>query len=341
MQGLTSARHEVAAVVMLALLSGACGQPAAPPEDPLEDAEAEAAAAAAAMTNPFREFGITANNAFFYYDDVERATAFYTDTLGVDLVADYDFAKILRLAATSYLILVDAEMGMHSTDEPKSVVLSLVTDELEAWHQYLRAQDLEFQVPFEPAPDRPYDAFVVLDPEGYFIEFERFNPHAENDRLLPQLERAASLYPPADQGATAPSDLGIKATVLWLYYNDLAAIQQFYEQTFGLELTVDQGWAKVYQTSPTGYIGLVDGEPGMRDATAEKAVTVSFFTDDIRGWFDYARDEQAFELRSEAVSEADDRFLAFVGYDPEGYFLEFDTFLEHEANTELLEMLGR
>ncbi len=111
--------------------------------------------------------------------------------------------------------------------------------------------------------------------------------------------------------------------------------------TFGLELTVDQEWAKVYQTSPTGYIGLVDGEPGMRDATAEKAVTVSFFTDDIRGWFDYARDEQAFELRSEAVSEADDRFLAFVGYDPEGYFLEFDTFLEHEANTELLEMLGR
>ena len=46
-------------------------------------------------------------------------------------------------------------------------------------------------------------------------------------------------------------------------------------------------------------------------------------------------------FRSEAVSEADDRFLAFVGYDPEGYFLEFDTFLEHEANTELLEMLGR
>jgi len=144
MQGLTSGRHEVAAVVMLALLSGACSQPAAPPADPLEDAETEAAAAAAATTNPAREFGITANNAFFYYDDVERATAFYTDTLGIDLVADYDFTKVLRLAVTSYLISVDAEMGMHSTDEPKLAVLSLVTDELEAWHEYLRAQDLEF-----------------------------------------------------------------------------------------------------------------------------------------------------------------------------------------------------
>ena len=80
------------------------------PEEPAEEA-------APAPTNPFREFGITANNAFFYYDDVERAAEFYTDTLGIDLVADYDFAKILRPAATSYLILVDAEMGMHSTDE--------------------------------------------------------------------------------------------------------------------------------------------------------------------------------------------------------------------------------
>ena len=328
----------MAALCVVAAMVVGCGGAPAPPEDEVADP------APPATTNPLREFGITANNAFFYYDDVEQATTFYTDTLGIDLVADYDFAKILHPAPTSYLILVDAAMGMHSTDEPKSVVLSLVTDELEAWHDYLRAQDLEFQVPFAPEPNSPYDAFVVLDPEGYFIEFERFNPHAENDRLLPQLERAESLYPPADQAAGASSDLGdlgIKATVLWLYYNDLAAIQQFYEQTFGLELTVDQGWAKVYQTSPTGYIGLVDGEPGMRDATAEKAVTVSFLTDDIRGWFDYARDEQAFELRSEAVSEADDRFLAFVGYDPEGYFLEFDTFREHEANTELLETLRR
>ena len=104
MQGLTSGRHEVAAVVMLALLSGACGQPAAPPEDPLEDAEAEAAAAAAAMTNPAREFGITANSAFFYYGDVERATAFYTDTLGIDLVADYDFDTFLEHEANTELL---------------------------------------------------------------------------------------------------------------------------------------------------------------------------------------------------------------------------------------------
>ncbi len=316
------------------ILAGCGGQPAPEPEPAMAEA-------ALATTNPYREFGITANNAFFYYDDVERAAEFYTDTLGVDLVADYDFAKILRLAGTSYLILVDAEMGMHSTDEPKSVALALLTDELEAWHEYLQGQDVEFRSELSVNPDGPHDGFVVLDPEGYLLEFERFNDHPENVDLTPQLAQLDSLYPPADRGATAPSDLGIKATVLWLYYADMDSIQAFYEEKFGLDLTVDQGWAKIYQTSPAGYIGLVDGERGMRDATETKAVTVSFFTDDIRGWFGYTRDEQAFELRSEAVSEADDRFLAFVGYDPEGYFLEFDTFLEHEANTELLEAMSQ
>ncbi|MDP6607985.1 MAG: VOC family protein [Vicinamibacterales bacterium] len=320
--------------VIVVTLGGCGGSPAPAPEAEMEEASVE-------PTNPFREFGITANNAFFYYDDVERAAEFYTDTLGIDQVADYDFAKILRPAGTSYLILVDAEMGMHSTDEPKSVALALLTDELEAWHEYLQGQDVEFRSSLSVDPDGPHDGFVVLDPEGYLLEFERFNDHPENVELTPQLARLESLYPPADQGATAPSDLGIKATVLWLYYADMIAIQAFWEEKFGLDLTVDQGWAKLYQTSPAGYIGLVDGERGMRDATETKAVTVSFFTDDIRGWFDYARDEQAFELRSEAVSEADDRFLAFVGYDPEGYFLEFDTFLEHELNTELLEALAQ
>ena len=39
--------------------------------------------------------GIIANNAFFYYADVEAADDFYTRVLGIRKVADYGFAKIL------------------------------------------------------------------------------------------------------------------------------------------------------------------------------------------------------------------------------------------------------
>ncbi|MDP2957663.1 MAG: hypothetical protein Q8N53_14655 [Longimicrobiales bacterium] len=34
------------------------------------------------------------------------------------------------------------------------------------------------------------------------------------------------------------------------------------------------------------------------------------------------------------------RVRTFVGYDPEGYFLEWDTFLEVQGNERLLALLG-
>jgi len=292
--------------------------------------------------NPYQQFGITANNAFFYYDDLDKATAFYTETLGIKLAADYGFAKILHIAPTSYLVLVDGTKGMHTTDEPKSVAMALVTGQLDEWFAYLETQDVEMKYGYDPVEGRPHHGFVILDPEGYYLEFERFNEHPENELLMPMLDRAeTTLVEPAPQLA-APPDLGFKATVLWLYYQDMEGIQRFYEDKFGLELTVDQGWTKIYQTSPTGLIGLVDATRGMHKFSEQKAVTVSFLTDSLDSWFDYVRDSRAFELRSTAISDDDNgRFRAFVGYDPEGYFFEFDTFLDHEKNEVLLESLQR
>ncbi len=288
--------------------------------------------------NPLREYGITANNAFFYYDDLDAAAAFYTNTLGIRTVADYGFAKILQIAPTSYVTLVDGTKGMHTPDEPKTVAIALVTDQLDEWHAYLTDLGVEMKHEYNPVEDRPHHGFVLLDPEGYYLEFERFNEHPENRDLIPILNGGATL--PADaEGTTVPAGLGFKATVLWLYYRDMEAIQQFYEENLGLSLTVDQGWAKIYQTSPSGFIGPVDEMRGMHSFTEQKAVTVSFFTDDLDGWFGYARDHEVFELRSSQIETDDERYRAFVGYDPEGYYLEFDTFRRHADNEELLQSL--
>ncbi|MGD2153438.1 MAG: VOC family protein [Gemmatimonadales bacterium] len=291
--------------------------------------------------NPVQRFGISASNAFFYYDDLERATAFYTETLGIELVADYGFAKILHVAPTSYLVLVDAARGMHTTDEPKSVALALVTDQLDEWYSYLEGRGVEMKYGYDPVEGRPHHGFVILDPEGYYLEFERFNEHPENERLMPILDRAQTILVEPDPQAGALSGLGFKATVIWLYYRDMEGIQRFYEERFGLTLVVDQGWAKIYQTSPSGFLGLVDESRGMHSFSEQKAVTVSFFTDDLRGWFEYARETGAFELRSTELDEDGPRVQAFVGYDPGGYYLEFDTFLPHADNQELLESLRR
>lgn len=280
---------------------------------------------------------ILATNAFYYYEDVESAWRFYTDVMGFETTADYGFAKIMRVAEASYLTLVDEARGMHSSDEPKSVTLALVTEQVELWYDYLQSQGVPMRAEFNYREAQPHDGFVAVDPEGYLIEVERFNEHAENVELLPRMARSGALGP---VGGQRPAELEVRATVLWLYYDDIPGASAFYEELLGEELIVDQGWAKVYPASGTGYIGLVDGARGLHQATEEKGVTVSFFTSEVERWLDRAS-AQDIELRAPGLTDESGRVSVFVGYDPEGYFLEWDTFLDVEGNERLFPLLTR
>jgi catechol 2,3-dioxygenase-like lactoylglutathione lyase family enzyme len=285
---------------------------------------------------------IIANNAFFYYTDLETAWAFYTETLGMETVADYGFAKILRLAPTSYLTLVDADSGMKLADAPKTVAVALVTDELDQWWDYLAGEGVQIRGSgYEPKEGGPHDGFVVIDPEGYYLEFERFNVHPENQRLTPILAGLESVYPTPGMTTRRPSDLGIKATVLWLYSNDVHAMSEFYRDTMGFELVVDQGWAMIHHSSPSGFIGPVDGARGMHTWTEDKAVMVSLLTTDIDGWFAHLADAPGFTLRDDEVGvESRAGARVFVGQDPDGYLIELDEFFAAEGNEALLEALA-
>ena len=142
--------------------------------------------AASEMSQPALP-AILATNVFYYYQDVERVWAFYTETMGFPTVADYGFAKILRVGPTSFLTLVDEKEGMHSSSEPKSVTLAIVTDQVEGWWEYLSGAGVEMRSPLGSEEGRPHDGFVAIDPEGYLLEFERFNPHPQNEALIPVL----------------------------------------------------------------------------------------------------------------------------------------------------------
>ncbi len=126
--------------------------------------------------------------------------------------------------------------------------------------------------------------------------------------------------------------------MVWFYYKDMPAIQAFYEDVMGFDLIVDQGWTKIYRISPSGYMGLVDEQRGMHNFTEKKAVTMSFWTDRIDDWYAYVSTNDSFEMRSEKV-EATDRYRAFVAYDPEGYYLEWNVFTEVPDNETLHRML--
>jgi catechol 2,3-dioxygenase-like lactoylglutathione lyase family enzyme len=147
-----------------------------------------------------------------------------------------------------------------------------------------------------------------------------------------------SVYPPDGSDTSRPKNLGIQANIVWLYYRDLEAAQAFYEDVLGLDLVTDQGFAKVYACSLTGYVGLVDEAQGLHRFSVEKAVTLSFISSQIDEWYSYLK-ERKLAMR-ETLSDGESiPVRAFVTYDIAGYFLEFDWFYEDDKNTKILSYL--
>lgn len=282
---------------------------------------------------------IQANMVFFYYQDLDRAVEFYHNLLGFPQVLDYGFAKAFRISETSYICLVDETKGMHDTSEPKTVTLSFITEEVEGWYRYLLGNGVEMHSPLGDATRHPTRGFVALDPEGYFLEFETFLDHEQNVKLRERLAATSARYPDTGTASTRPEDLGIQGNIFWLYYQDIPAAQNFFQENLGLEMLVDQGIAKVYTSSPTAFIGLVDETKGLHHFSEKKSVNIGFFTNHVDDWYQYLLDK-GLRMRGPLDDEAEqERVRAFVTFDSAGYYLEFDSFLEHADNAELLKIL--
>jgi catechol 2,3-dioxygenase-like lactoylglutathione lyase family enzyme len=278
---------------------------------------------------------VQANLVFLYYKDLAVAEDFYKNTLGLEMVLDYGFAKLLRISKTTYVGLVDETKGMHRATEPKTVTLSFVTEEIDGWYDYLKDKCVEMRGELGDATRHPTRGFVAYDPEGYYLEFERFLDHSQNTKLLKRMSQFEPVYRPEGLDTPRPKSLGIQANIIWLYYIDLDEAQSFYEDILGLELVTDQGFAKVYACSSTGYIGLVDEAQGLHRFSEEKSVTVSFISTQIDEWYSYLA-EKKLTMREELTDGESISVRTFVTFDVAGYFLEFDRFLEEERNTKIL-----
>ena len=101
-------------------------------------------------------------------------------------------------------------------------------------------------------------------------------------------------------------------------------MQNFYQDVLGLEMIVDQGWVKIYQSSETGFIGLVDEKRGMHNFSEKKSVNVSFIVDDLDGWYDYAKKNKVFKFISlNEDTDTKNPIQSFRGADPEEYHMRF------------------
>ncbi len=285
-----------------------------------------------------KALNITANISFFYYKNLPGAVDFYQKVMGLQCVLDYGFAKAYRLSESSFLCLVDEAKGMHKTTEPKSVALSFISTEVDGWYKYLTAKGVKMRSKIGNSKRLPIRGFVAYDPEGYSLEFESFLQHDQNKKILAALAKTPTLYPPKNATDSRPKELGVQGNILWLYYKDLKEAQRFYEKNLGLKLLTDQGFAKVYTSSASSFIGLVDETKGMHRFSPQKAVNVGFVTGDVDEWYRSLL-EKGLKMRGPLKDAEKSKVRAFVTFDCAGYYLEFDKFVTHESNKALVEIL--
>ncbi len=223
-------------------------------------------------------FDVRHQNTHLYYEDLPRALDFYKNVLGLK---QKDSITFLIGATTSIqLNKLDTE---HPTNDIKSTAIAFLTDQLPQWYNYVLTREIPVKYTYKTKEGSPHDGFVVIDPEGYLLEFEMFKQHHENERFIAALEELPRIK-------TSVDSLNFYGSITWTYHKDLLKVQNFYEEELGFPLVADQGWTKIFRTSSTGFIGLVDERRGMENYSDIKAVEVEWKFDDIMETNNYLKE---------------------------------------------------
>jgi extradiol dioxygenase family protein len=107
----------------------------------------------------------------FYYKDLAAADRFYGETLGFQKTLDEDWVKFYQTSTNSTVGLVaEGDGAWHKARDENSVMLSLVTTQVDAWYDRLRQQE-GLSLLKDIGNSGPIRHFLIMDPGGYTVEF--------------------------------------------------------------------------------------------------------------------------------------------------------------------------
>jgi len=120
------------------------------------------------MTRPSISQQIT----FLHTQNLAETRHFYEDVLGLLLARDQGSCLIFQVTPHAYL-------GFCKHIEPISpgrrVILTLVSEDIDGWYAVLKAKDQDLSAPPQFNPTYQIYHFFITDPNGYWIEIQRFN----------------------------------------------------------------------------------------------------------------------------------------------------------------------
>ncbi|MGI9203093.1 MAG: VOC family protein, partial [Woeseiaceae bacterium] len=114
---------------------------------------------------------LTSQVTMFYYKDIEPAAYFYGELLGLEKTFDLTWVKFYKTGPASTVGLVtEGDGGWHKVQDTNAVMLSLVTEEVDAWYERLRDKE-DLTILKEIGDGGPVRSFLLEDPGGYTVEF--------------------------------------------------------------------------------------------------------------------------------------------------------------------------
>ena len=111
---------------------------------------------------------------FLYYSNLEKAANFYESILGfkqIEQTQSLEWVSIYKATDNSYVGIVDEKKGSLKTAQEKPVMLSWVTDDVDAWYRYLKEKNVQIiRIP-KTNPETGICAMLLKDPGDYTLEF--------------------------------------------------------------------------------------------------------------------------------------------------------------------------
>ncbi len=116
---------------------------------------------------------ILAQISWVYTGDLDATTRFYADVLGLDCIREAGGARIFATAEHAGIGVCQA--FADRVIEPRGGMISIVTDDVDAWYRHLLGKGVEIAQPPRRLEQFAIYSFFVTDPNGYHIEFQQFD----------------------------------------------------------------------------------------------------------------------------------------------------------------------
>ncbi|MGB9755223.1 MAG: glyoxalase [Roseiflexus castenholzii] len=110
---------------------------------------------------------------FIYVRDLNASAAFYGDLLGLPLALDQGTCRIYCVASDAYLGVCQRN-DTAAPPMPGSLILTLVTHDVDEWHRYLADRGVTVAQPPQYNPRFNIYHCFLRDPDGYLVEIQRF-----------------------------------------------------------------------------------------------------------------------------------------------------------------------